>query len=367
MAGEISLRRVYHVYRCGVVQWPGMKKIVTIGGGTGSYTLLSGLRDYPFDLTAVVSMADDGGSTGFLRDELGVLPPGDVRQCLVALSDAPETMRALMNYRFTDGDGLRGHNFGNLLLSALEKITGSFAGAVAEASRILGVRGRVVPVSGGDMRLVITLENGTVVEGERQLDENPEVRSVGVHSVALARPVRATAAAVAAIRAADIIVIGPGDHFGSILPNLFVGGVARAIKSTAASVVFVAPLTNKRGHREHFSVGDYVDALEVHIGHGRIDTVVANTRVPSAAMVAQYEAMEGRDSLVRLDADDMARRTYAIVRGDFLRTRMPGRAKGDMAAATRSFIRHDSAKLARAIALVAEQGEDEIEIIERQQ
>ncbi len=339
-----------------------MQKIVTIGGGTGSFTLLSGLKKYPFDITAVVTMADDGGSTGVLRDEMGVLPPGDVRQCLVALSEESDVLRALMNYRFENG-GLAGHSFGNLMLSALEKITGSFTAATEEAARLLHVRGRVVPVSESDMRLRITLADGTHVDGEKELDDNEHVRRVGIESVALAKRVRANTAAVAAIADADAVVIGPGDHFGSIVPNLLVSGVARAIKKTAAQVVFVAPLTNKRGHTAGFAVEDYVREVERFIGRGRVNYVVYNTRKPTARVLARYEAQEGANSLVRLRTTDAEARTFRVVQGDFLSRRAARTSARDAIAATRSFIRHDPAALARAVALVAQQGNSTLEII----
>ena len=141
------------------------KNIVTIGGGTGSFTLLSGLKKYPINISAIVSMADDGGSTGVLRDELGVLPPGDVRQCLVALSDSSEILRELMNYRFENGE-FKGHNFGNLFLSALEKIKGNFVQGAEEAAKILNVKGEVIPVTNDDMRLLIELNDGRIIKGE---------------------------------------------------------------------------------------------------------------------------------------------------------------------------------------------------------
>ena len=159
-----------------------MKKVVTIGGGTGSFTLLSGLKKYPIELSAIVSMADDGGSTGILRDELGVLPPGDVRQCLVALSDTPDMLRELMNYRFAEG-GLEGHSFGNIFLSALEKITGDFGRGVEEASRILNFRGVVIPVTLSDVRLFMELENGDVLSGESEINVSKKFEKVGVKKV----------------------------------------------------------------------------------------------------------------------------------------------------------------------------------------
>ena len=215
-----------------------MKKIVTIGGGTGSFTLLSGLKNYSIDISAVVSMADDGGSTGRLRDELGVLPPGDIRQCLVALSDSSDKLRDLMNYRFpTNGDsdldkemrGLAGHSFGNLLLSALEKINGNFIDGVREAAKILNIKGQVLPVSEKDMNLAIELNNGKIIIGEKYLDHNKQIRKHSVKKVFLKPQISANKKVLKVIKNADIIILGPGDHYGSIIPNLLVKGVAKTI------------------------------------------------------------------------------------------------------------------------------------------
>jgi uncharacterized cofD-like protein len=327
------------------------KRIVTIGGGTGSFTLLSGLKHYQYDITAIVTMADDGGSTGVLRDELGVLPPGDVRQCLVALADSSNELRALMNYRFENG-GLEGHSFGNLFLSALEKINGSFTTGVAEAIRILNVKGNVIPVSEDDMRLKIKLNDGRILVGEKELDDNADIRDVGVYDVSLARPVRASQDAVHAIEKADYIIIGPGDHYGSIVPNLLVRGIKDAIKKTRARVIFVAPLTNKKGLTTDFDVAHYVDSIENSIGKGRVDFVVYNIKKPDKNILARYEKQEGKNSLVTCNA--LMQQSYKIVRGDLLRKERVVRSRGDALAHTRAFIRHDSAKLARAIALVTE-------------
>lgn len=327
------------------------KKIVTIGGGTGSFTLLSGLKNYQYDITAIVTMADDGGSTGKLRDELGVLPPGDVRQCLVALSDSSEELRKLMNYRFEDG-GLEGHNFGNLFLSALEKMNGNFSQGVAEAIRILNVRGNVVPVSEDDMRLKIRLSDGRILAGEKELDDNQDVRVTGVHDIQLMKKVRANKDALAAIKNAHFIVIGPGDHYGSIVPNLLVSGIKNAIKKSSAKVIFIAPLTNKKGLTDKYAVSDYIKSIEEMIGVGRIDFVVCNTKKPKRAVVARYEKQEGKNSLVVCDRDNLS--ICRIIEGDILQKEKTIKTKGDAIAHTRAFIRHDSDKLARAIALITE-------------
>lgn len=327
------------------------KRIVTIGGGTGSFTLLSGLKHYQYDITAIVTMADDGGSTGVLRDELGVLPPGDVRQCLVALADSSNELRALMNYRFENG-GLEGHSFGNLFLSALEKINGNFTAGVAEAIKILNVKGNVIPVSEDDMRLKIKLNDGRVLVGEKELDDNADIRDIGVHDVSLARPVRASRDAVHAIEKADYIIIGPGDHYGSIVPNLLARGIKEAIKKTRAKVIFITPLTNKKGLTTGYTVSHYVDSIEKSIGKERVDFVVYNTKKPDKNILARYERQEGKNSLVT--CNEFTNQKYKIVRGDLLRKEQVMRSKGDALAHTRAFIRHDSEKLARAIALVTE-------------
>lgn len=330
------------------------KKIVTIGGGTGSFTLLSGLKNYQYDITAVVTMADDGGSTGKLRDELGVLPPGDIRQCLVALSESSEELRELMNYRFEEG-GLEGHNFGNLLLSALEKINGGFSAGVDEAIRILNVKGNVVPVSEGDMRLKIRLNDGRVLTGEKELDDNDDIRAIGIHDVQLVKDVRANKKAVCAIKKADFIVIGPGDHFGSIVPNLLVRGIVREIKKSRAKVIFVAPLTNKKGLTDNFTVDGYIVHIEKLIGVGRVDFVIFNTKRPRKEILSRYEKQEGKNSLVT--CGNRHENTYKTVTGDLLKREKISNIKCDVLAHTRAFIRHDSERLARAIALVTEYNE----------
>jgi len=328
-----------------------LKKIVTIGGGTGSFVLLSGLKKYPVDISAIVSMADDGGSAGVLRDELGVLPPGDVRQCLVALSESSEKMRELMNYRFEDGR-LQGQSFGNMLVSALEKICGGMAVGLEEAAKILKVCGRVLPVTEDDMRLVIELENGRVFYGEDQLDSNEELRQQGImlKKITLQSQVQANTQAIEALKKADAIILGPGDQFGSLVPNLLVKDIAQAIKTTKAQVIYVANLTNKKGLTTGWKVSDYVASLEKYIGKGRIDVVIWNTRRIPRALIEKYEEQEGERAIVR--AGDEQMKTYKLCKADVANVREVIHRKGDAIATTRSFIRHDSDKLARAIMFV---------------
>ncbi len=329
------------------------KNVVTIGGGTGSFMLLSGLKKYPINLSAIVSMADDGGSTGVLRDELGVLPPGDVRQCLVALSDSTQTLRELMNYRFEKGT-LKGHNFGNIFLSALEKISGNFADGAIEAAKILNVKGEVIPVANDDMRLCTRLRDGRVLKGENQLDDNKQIQKSGIEKIFLSSKTKAYPKAVDKIRSADFIIIGPGDLYGSILPNLLVGGIAEAIRKSKAKVIFNCNLTNKKGHTDDFDVDDYVTKINEYIGKDRIDFVTFNNKKPSAGLVRKYEKLEGA-SLV--GCDKARKRNCQIIQADLLYRAKISFNESDLISSSRSFIRHDSDKLAKLIVMIFELGE----------
>lgn len=325
-----------------------MKKIVTIGGGTGSFMLLSGLKKYPIELSAIVSMSDDGGSSGVLRDELGVLPPGDVRQCLVALSEASDDLRTLMNYRFKKGR-LAGQNFGNLFLSALEDThKNNFLKAVGAATEILNVKGEVIPVTGSDAHLRMELSGGTFLEGEDTID-HADLQSEGVKKLSFRERVKANPRAVERIQAADAVIIGPGDLYGSVLANLIVPQVGDAIRHTTAKVIYNVNLTNKKGHTSGFSVDDYVNAIEKVIGKGRIDIVMFNTKRSPQRLIEKYERQEGEGFLVEFKESENPKRSYRLVSGDFLKNGEAEKVPGDTLAHTRSFIRHDSRKLAKAI------------------
>lgn len=333
------------------------KKIVTIGGGTGSFTLLNGLKKYPVELSAIVSMADDGGSTGVLRDELGVLPPGDVRQCLVALSQSSHVMRELMNYRFEQG-GLQGHNFGNLFLSALEKISGGFGQGIEEAMSILNVQGEVIPVTNEDAKLELILKNGDVLHGENEINHSEAIQAHGVRKFMFSQPVRANAKALRRIQQADSIIIGPGNLYCSLLPNLIIKEIAMAIKKSKARVVYVCNLTNKKGHTMDWDVQDYVTAIENYIGAGRVDYVIYNNKKPSKQLVERYEKMEGKNALVAFHDSSEIRRTYKVVRANVVSRKIPIINAHDAVAETRAFIRHDSNALAKVITFLLTMNEN---------
>lgn len=315
------------------------KKIVVMGGGTGTFTVLSGLKNYPVDLTAIVAMADDGGSTGVLRDELGVLPPGDVRQCLVALSSSDELMRTLMSYRFSEGT-FRGHSVGNLLLSALEKITGSFDEAVEKASEVLRVRGRVVPATLDEVTLVAAVGK-RIVRGQNKIDSTKLAKALS--KISLEPRARANPRALSAIREADIIVIGPGNFYSSLVPNLLVSGIPEAIRKSKATKVFVCNLMARTDQLEATTVRSFTEAMEQYLA-ATFDVVIYNDKKPTPRLLSQYE--KEHEVLMRWDALPEAAR---CIGADLVaRTAPRQQKKGDLL--VRSLIRHDSDKLAALIA-----------------
>jgi uncharacterized cofD-like protein len=253
-------------------------RIVVLGGGHGLATLLRGLKNHSSNLTAIVSVADDGGSSGKLRQALGILPPGDIRNCLAALSDDEAMLTQLFQYRFTVDSGLGGHSFGNLFISALAEITGSFEEAVAESGRVLGVRGRVLPATLHNVRLVADIElphqPGSVrVEGESAIPEMPgRVRRVWLEPNApFAFP-----PAIRAILAADLIVIGPGSLYTSILPNLLVPDLLEAVRASRALKAFVVNIATQPGETSRYSVLDHIRVIEEHVGPNLMDVIVYN-------------------------------------------------------------------------------------------
>lgn len=299
--------------------------IVVIGGGTGSFVVLKGLKKYVDTITAVVSMFDNGGSTGVLRDEFGVLPPGDVRRCLVALADE-SVMRDLFIYRFKADCSLNGHSFGNLFLTALSNITGSDARAIKHASRILRIKGKVLPVSLDDAHLCAELEDKSVLKGETLIDipeRDPELRITDVWlepSAKLNPDVRE------AIVSADLVVLGPGDLFTSVIPNLLVEGMTDALKS--AKLAYVCNLMTKPGETAGFSVSDHVSAIK-KFGCAP-DFVICSDSVVEPELLEKY-AVKGQ-RLVSCDRENIDTR---IVEADL--TSRP------------DLVRHDSDRLAQVI------------------
>lgn len=315
------------------------KQITVLGGGTGTFTVLTGLKKHPIDLSAIVSMSDGGGSTGILRDEMGVLPPGDLRQCLVALSEADQELRDLFLYRFSN-ESLAGHNFGNLFLSALEKIVGDPIKAVEAAHRILRVEGHVIPVSSVASNLTATLEDGTKLNGEHHIDERATLRTP-IKTCELNPPVQANPDALEAIKNADAIVISPGDLFTSIIPVLLVDGIAQALSQTQATIVYVVNLVTKPGQTDGFNTERHISTLSTYLKRDP-DVIIMNSAKPSHALKERYEAQGER--LVEGSAD--AER-YRIISAPLIADAIQEQTVNDRL--TRSLLRHDPDRLALAI------------------
>jgi len=321
------------------------KKIAVISGGTGGFTVLSGLKKYDLDITAVVSMADDGGSTGRLRDELGVLPPGDIRQCLVALSKESKALRDLFNYRFESGQ-LKGHSLGNLFLSASEKMKGSFADGLKTVEKVLNIKGRVLPVTNDNTKLCVELESGEILKGQNEINHYYDLQEEGVKKIFLSPKARANEEALKKIREADLIVIGPGNHYCSVIPNLIVKEIPQAIFESKAKVVYVCNLVNKKGHSEKFDLKDYADSINSFFPKPRIDFVLYNKEKPDEKLSKKYER-EG-EVLVEYDSSFKAKE-YEVVVAEMLSKTVPEYSKADSITDIRSLIRHDSEKLAKQI------------------
>jgi uncharacterized cofD-like protein len=317
-------------------------RIVVIGGGTGSFAVLSGLKNYTNQVTALVSMADDGGSTGVLRDELGVLPPGDLRQCLVALSNS-EKVRDLFNYRFEDGF-VEGHSFGNIFLSALEKMTGSISESIKSAEDILRVNGHVVPITLDQARLVVKESNGRKTSGEHKVD---------VMSFKSKRPKvwlepmpKLNPEAERAILEADVVVIAPGDLYTSIAPALVIPGVKEALKKSPAKKAYIVNLVNKPGQTDGFKVSDYAAEIERFVGAKILDFVVYNNDKISGYLLKKYT--KTAENPVEVDLPKLAKQHYKT-RGAGLLASKAWQNPSKKDKLKRSFIRHDSDKLARQI------------------
>ena len=300
-----------------------------IGGGTGVFTVLSALKRYPYELAAIVTMADDGGSTGVLREEFGILPPGDIRRALIALSSSDnKTLSELFNFRFGTNSSLRGHSLGNLLLTALEKITGSLKDALKEAVKILNVKGEVIPVTLSKTKLHAELENGIIIEGESNIDIPKHDPRLKIKKVYLDPQVTANPDATRAILEADFVILGPGDLYTSIIPNLLVRGIVRALRKTSAKIIYITNIMTKYGETNGFRARDFVRVTEKYLGRGVIDYCVVNIEKMTGAVLERYK----RENVDYVEYDRKNFNSdFKTITGKFLR-------KGQ-------FLRHDRKKL----------------------
>ncbi|OGC47948.1 hypothetical protein A2713_02365 [candidate division WWE3 bacterium RIFCSPHIGHO2_01_FULL_35_17] len=324
-----------------------MKRIVVIGGGTGTYTVLSAIKHIKdIDITAIVTSADSGGSTGVLRDEFGQLPVGDFRQCLVALSqdgNGDNILRKLFEYRFSKGGpGLEGHNFGNLLITALTDILASEEEAFRKASKILNIQGRVFPITFDDIQLIAEYENGSIAYGEAMVDEPGASHDGSQRIVSLWVQPKAKIyeKSAEAIEKADYIIIGPGDLYTSLLANIVVDGVTEAIKESNAKIIYIPNIVSKWGQTHGFRTSDYVNEIEKYLER-KINCILMNNKKLPKSSLKKYE-MEKSYAV----EDDLAE-DKRVIRADLLKAVEVNPIKGDRV--KRSLLRHDSKKLMREI------------------
>ena len=315
-------------------QWERGPRIVAIGGGTGLSTMLRGLKKYTKNLTAVVTVADNGGGSGMLRQDLGMPPPGDIRHCMEALANTEPVMEKLLTYRFTEGS-LSGQSFGNLILAALNGITGSFETAVTQMSQVLAITGQVIPVTSADVQLEAVFENGARVVGESQIAAFKKKQDCRIHHVNLIpRSPRATRAALEAIGEADLILLGPGSLYTSVIPNLLVEGVAQAVAQADAPKIYICNIMTQDGETEGYTAADHLEALLVHGAPGLLDLCLANSAPVDPGLLEKYQE-EGAVPLT-VDRERVARLGLELV-------------ERPVASERGNFARHDPDRLAQAV------------------
>ncbi|OGY64030.1 MAG: hypothetical protein A3I24_01895 [Candidatus Harrisonbacteria bacterium RIFCSPLOWO2_02_FULL_41_13b] len=312
------------------------KKIVVIGGGTGVFTVLTGLKKYFNNLTAVVTMADDGGSTGILREEFGILPPGDVRRAIVALSSSDnKTLSELFNYRFKEGKGLSGHSLGNLIITALERITGSFDKAIDEVGKILQVKGKILPVTLKTTYLMAELEDGSLVKGETNIDIPRHDGFLKIKKVWLRPAVSINPDARKAILGADAVIIGPGDLYTSLVPNLLVGGMKDALWKTRGKVIYFVNTMTKFGETHSFQASDFLSVVENYLGKRIVDFVAINKTKPTPNRLRPYA--EEKSEFVNADLENLPKKPVPIVASLIRRS---------------GLLRHDPEKVAKLVKML---------------
>lgn len=319
-----------------------IKKVVVIGGGTGTSVVLSGLKKHNLDLSAIVSVADSGGSTGRLRDEFGFQPVGDLRQSLAALAKENDQawIRKLLLYRFSRGEGLKGHNLGNLILTALQDMTGSTPKSLDITENIFQLEGKIIPVTNKIVELVIEYDDGTIIIGEHHL--NPEnVGGKKIKSIKLSPKASINSKAKQAILDADAIVIGPGDLFASLLPNLVVDGVKKAIKDSKAKVIYVLNLMSRYTQTHNYKASDYLHQIEKHLGKTPDYTIINNGKIPSN-IIKNYQ--KEKEHIVR---NDLKNTTSKIIKKDLVKIAKTSQKKSDTI--KRSLLRHNEDILTKII------------------
>ena len=313
-------------------------KIVAIGGGTGLSTMLKGIKKLTNNITAVVTVGDDGGSSGKLREELGVLPPGDIRSCIAALADDDEDLiPKLFQYRFKEGEGLSGHSFGNLFITAMCAITGDMVNAVKESSKVLSIRGRVLPSTLDDMRLVAEMEDGSIIKGESNIPESGKKIKRLFTEPDNCNPL---ADVIVAIQDADIIILGPGSLYTSVIPNLLIKDIAKAVNDSKAKKIYVCNIMTQPGETDGFSVSDHIRTIINHAKYDKIiDAVLVNTDLPKE-LIAPYLSAGSQPVIV--DTKEINKMGIQVVQKNLVEDRRFEDGHS-------SFVRHSPGRLARII------------------
>lgn len=335
-------------------------KIVVIGGGTGMPTLLEGLRKYSYNLSAVVTITDAGRSSGRLRKDLNILPPGDIRNNLIALSDSEKLMHDLFQYRFEEGD-LKGHSLGNLLIAALTKITKNFETAIKEVSKILNLKGGVYPSTLHDTHICAELEDGTILNNEQEIvikgekleeKKRPPIKRVFINP----EDAEANASAVARIKEADIVVIGPGSLFTSVIPNLLVKGIKDAIKETDAKKVYICNIVTQPGQTEDMKASGHVKVIQENLDGNNIDYVILNSQKPSKELIEQYK--EERADIVENDIQEIKSLGVGVIEEDLLESIKEKKMLWEK----QYLLRHDSNKIAELLVSIVSNGNGKEEV-----
>ncbi|RJG26990.1 YvcK family protein [Paenibacillus thiaminolyticus] len=301
-----------------------------MGGGTGLSVMLRGLKEKPLDITAIVTVADDGGSSGILRQELQMPPPGDIRNVLTALADVEPSLSEMLKYRFPNGTGLAGHSLGNLILAAMTDITGDFVAGIRELSRVLAVRGRVLPAANQAIVLNAEMNDGTIVEGESAIPQaGQRIKRVFFEP----EQVEALPEAVQALQEADAILVGPGSLYTSIIPTLLVPKLAQAVKESVAVKIFVCNVMTQPGETDNYKVSDHLEAIQQHVGEHLFDYVIVNDGEIPPQVQDRYAEQGAR--AVHLDLDEVTKRGYKVI--------------ADSLVLFRTYLRHDAEKLSHHI------------------
>ena len=305
-------------------------KIVVIGGGTGLATLLYGLKDYTSNITAIVTVADEGGSSGRLREQFGLLPPGDIRNCLVALADTEPLMRKLFQFRFGGRAELNGHSFGNLFITAMTKITGDFEKAVKESSKVLAIRGQVIPSTLETVRLIAEYEDGTEIWGESKISKQKKlIKKVYLNQ----KGCEPTPEAITTIKEADVIVIGPGSLYTSVIPNLLIEEITKNILESKAIKIYVCNIMTQSGETDNYKASEHIEAVVAHAKSKLIDYCILNLAQIPPEFLEKYRKEHAYP--VVADAEKVEEMGFTVIKDDLL--------------STKDYVRHDSQKLAKII------------------